>query len=140
MDEQAYNLFVADLLLVIHASFVVFVIAGLALIFIGHARSWQWVRNPWFRVLHLAAIAVVVLQAWLGMLCPLTTWEMHYRALAGDMTYDGSFVAYWVSRLLYYRAPPWVFTVSYTVFGAVVVSSWFVVRPRSFRRSGTKTE
>ena len=136
MNERAFNLLVADLLLVVHAAFVVFVIAGLALIFIGRALSWRWVSNPWFRVLHLAAIAVVVLQAWLGVLCPLTTWEMHFRALAGDMTYDGSFIAYWVSRLLYYQAPPWVFTVSYTAFGAIVVASWFIVRPRPFRHGG----
>ena len=140
MDERSHNLLIADALLLIHAAFVVFVIAGLVLIFAGRALSWAWVRNPWFRVLHLCAIAVVVLQAWLGVLCPLTTWEMHYRALAGDTTYDGSFISYWVSRLLYYRAPPWVFTVLYTAFGAVVASSWVVVRPHSFRRSHAMRE
>ena len=135
MTTRSAHLFIADTLLVIHAAFVLFVIAGLLLVFVGRALSWAWVRNPWFRMLHLAAIGIVVLQAWLGVICPLTTWEMHFRALAGDVTYDGSFVSYWVSRFLYYQAPAWVFVVSYTIFGALVLGSWFVVRPRPFRRA-----
>ena len=138
MDEHSYALLIADTLLVIHAAFVLFVIVGLIIVFVGNALAWSWVRNPWFRTLHLAAIAIVVLQSWLGVICPLTTWEMHYRALAGDTTYDGSFVSYWVSRLLYYQAPPWVFVVLYTAFGALVLLSWFLVRPRPFRQKLTR--
>ena len=122
----------ADILLVLHTGFVVFVVAGLALILIGGARGWPWVRNPWFRLAHIAAIGVVVLQAWLGRICPLTTWEMALRGKAGDATYAGSFVAHWLQAILYYEAPMWVFAICYTAFGALVVASWFWVRPRPF--------
>jgi len=123
----------ADLLLVLHVTFVVFVVAGLALILVGAGRGWVWIRNPWFRLAHLAAIAVVVLQAWLGRLCPLTVWEMALRAKAGDETYSGAFIAHWLQGLLYYEAPLWVFALAYTLFGALVVASWIRVRPRPFR-------
>ena len=122
----------ADILLVLHTGFVVFVVAGLALILIGGARGWTWVRNPWFRLAHIVAIGVVVLQAWLGRICPLTTWEMALRSKAGDATYAGSFVAHWFQAILYYEAPMWVFAICYTAFGALVVASWFWVRPRPF--------
>ena len=122
----------ADILLVLHTGFVVFVVAGLALILIGGARGWTWVRNPWFRLAHIVAIGVVVLQAWLGRICPLTTWEMALRSKAGDATYAGSFIAHWFQAILYYEAPMWVFAVCYTAFGALVVASWFWVRPRPF--------
>ena len=131
MNATVYRV-AADALLVTHALFVAFVVFGLLLIIAGKWRSWRWVRNPWFRVAHLAAIGVVVLQSWLGVICPLTTWEMALRAKAGDATYPGSFIAHWVGELLYYRAPAWVFVVSYTVFGALVLASWFWVRPRPF--------
>jgi hypothetical protein len=88
-----------------------------------------WVRNWWFRVLHLAAIGVVVLQAWLGRICPLTIFEMWLRRQAGDASYAGSFVSHWMESILYYRAPAWVFTLTYTIFAALVVLSWFWVRP-----------
>ena len=124
----------ADLMLLLHASFMVFVIAGLALVLLGGVRGWRWVRNPWFRLGHLLAIGVVVAQAWLGVLCPLTTLEMTLRTRGGEAVYPGSFIAHWLESLLYYRAPPWVFIVCYTVFGLLVMASWFAVRPRSFTK------
>ena len=122
----------ADLILVLHTGIVVFIVGGLVLIIVGGFRDWSWVRNPVFRVAHLVAIGVVVLQAWLGRLCPLTTWEMALRARAGDANYAGSFIAHWLQSLLYYEAPLIVFALAYTVFGALVVGAWFWVRPRPF--------
>jgi hypothetical protein len=122
----------ADLILVVHVLFVAFVVLGLVFILLGKLLSWSWVRNPWFRSVHFANIGIVVPQAWLGVLCPPTTWEMALRQKAGDAVYSGSFVAHWLETILYYRAPPWVFVVGYTAFGALVVGSWFWVRPRRF--------
>jgi hypothetical protein len=121
----------ADLVLVTHTAFVCFVVAGLVLVVIGGVRGWRWVRNPWFRLAHLLAIGLVAVQAWFGAICPLTTLENTLRARAGDAIYRGSFIAYWLESLLYYRAPPWLFAVCYTAFGLLVVASWVVVRPRS---------
>jgi hypothetical protein len=115
-----------------HGLFVLFMVVGLFLIYLGKWLSWQWVRNPWFRITHLLGISVVVIQSWFGMICPLTTWEMSLRARAGEVVYTGSFVANWVGKLLYFQAPPWVFVVCYTVFGALVFCSWLLVRPRPF--------
>lgn len=131
---QTLYLVAADAVLLAHALFVAFVVLGLAMILIGGARAWRWVRNPWFRILHLAAIGVVVAQSWLGRLCPLTTLESALRTRAGDAAYTGAFVAHWVEAALYYRAPEWVFALVYTAFGAAVVASWLVVRPRRFGR------
>ena len=122
----------ADLVLLVHVLFVVFVVAGLALIFTGGIRGWSWVRNPWFRLAHLAAIGVVVAQAWLGVLCPLTSLEAVLRARAGGAVYAGSFIAHWLESLLYYHAPPWLFLIAYTAFGLATLASWFMVRPRTF--------
>jgi polyferredoxin len=75
-------------------------------------------------------IVIVVLQAWLGVLCPLTIWEMELRAKAGQGGYEGSFIQHWLETILYYNAPDWVFILVYTLFGALVLASWFLVRPR----------
>lgn len=132
MNKSALLLLAADVTLATHALFVAFVVIGLVLIMIGRKR-WYWVRNPWFRWVHLAAIAIVVAQSWLGIVCPLTTLEMALRGRAGDTTYPGAFVAHWVEAILYYSAPWWVFVAGYTVFGLLVAAIWFWVRPRSFR-------
>jgi len=124
---------IADFLLVTHVVFVLFVVFGLLLIIAGKLMSWSWVRNPYFRLTHLICIAVVVVQSWLGIICPLTTWEMAFRARAGAVTYAGSFITHWLGELLYFQAPEWVFVVAYTAFGVLVLVSWFWVRPRSWR-------
>ena len=130
MDNRTGYLIAADAILLLHVLFVGFVVIGLALIFIGKWRGWNWVHRFWFRIAHLAAIGFVVLQSWLGAICPLTIWEMNLRELAGDAVYEGAFIAHWLQALLYYEAPLWVFTLVYTLFGALVVASWFWVRPR----------
>ena len=130
MDASMLYRLAADAILVVHFLFVGFVVIGLALVYVGAWRGWRWIANVWFRGAQLAAIGVVVAQAWLGMVCPLTTWEMALRERAGEATYQGAFVAHWIERMLYYEAPAWVFTAVYTAFALLVVASWLVVPPR----------
>lgn len=132
MNGSLPYLLIADALLVVHVLFVAFVIGGLLLTIAGGLLGWRWVRNRRFRIAHLFAIAFVVIQAWLGRICPLTVWEMALRDKAGDATYSGSFVAHWLDRMLYYEAPGWLFTAAYSAFGLLVLASWFAVRPRRF--------
>lgn len=132
MDSQTIYLLAADLILLLHILFVAFVVIGMLLIFIGKVRNWYWIRNPWFRLLHLAAITVVVIQSWFGLICPLTNIEMALRSRAGDTVYSGSFISHWLEKILYYQLPPWVFVISYMIFAAIVISSWFWIRPRRF--------
>ena len=82
-NTDLWYLLAADALLFSHVLFVAFVVFGLVLVLVGKALDWAWVRNRWFRYAHLAAIAVVVIQAWVGAICPLTTWEMALREHAG---------------------------------------------------------
>jgi len=110
MTDSLYSL-LADLVLITHVSFVLFVVIGLVVILTGGALGWKFVRNPWFRAFHLASIGLVVVQAWLGIICPLTKLEMYLREQAGDATYEGTFIAHWLHKLLYYHASPWVFVV-----------------------------
>ena len=119
----------ADLVLATHAVVVAFVAGGLALILIGNLRRWNWVNRLWFRLLHLAAIAIAVAEAWIGLTCPLTTLEMWLRARAQVSTYSGSFIEYWLQRILYFDAAPWVFATGYSLFGLLVLATWWFFPP-----------
>lgn len=127
-------LLLADAVLLLHVLFVAFVVLGLLAIYLGGILGWRWVRHRRFRLVHLGAIGYVVVQAWLGAVCPLTTLEMALRAEAGSATYAGSFIQHWLQRLLYYTAPEWVFVAVYTLFGSLVLASWWVVRPFTRKR------
>ncbi|HKA42655.1 MAG TPA: DUF2784 domain-containing protein [Burkholderiales bacterium] len=119
----------ADVVLIVHFAFVLFVVGGLGLIWIGAAAGWRWVRNLWLRVAHLAAIAFVAGESLAGIWCPLTIWEDALRGAHGDK----SFVARWIHRALFYDFPEWVFTTAYVLFALVVAASWWLVRPTPIR-------
>jgi polyferredoxin len=133
-DDLPYQL-LADVVLSLHVAIVAFVVGGLVLVVAGNLRAWRWVNALWFRLAHLAAIAVVVAEAWFGAACPLTSLEMWLRAKARTSTYAGSFIEYWLQRILYYEAPTWVFTVGYSLFGVVVAATWWYFPPSFNRRS-----
>ncbi len=120
----------ADMVLLAHFGLVVFVVGGLAVILVGNLLGWRWVNNLWFRLAHIAAIAVVVAESWLGITCPLTTLESWLRAQAGSSGYDASFIEHWVQRILFHEAPPWVFASAYTAFGLLVAAAWWYFPPR----------
>ena len=134
MDASTIFLIAADAVLFLHVLIVAFIAFGLLLIFAGKAFDWLWVRNPWFRLVHLAAVAVVVVQSWFGIICPFTSVEMTLRSRAGDSVYIGSFMSHWLENILYYQLPSWVFIVCYMVLGIMVVISWYWIRPRRFTK------
>lgn len=137
LDPSVSQLF-AGVVLVLHAALAAFVVVGLVLVVAGNLKRWQWVNNLWFRSAHLAAISVVVAEAWLGVVCPLTTLEMWLRSRAGAQTYGGGFIEHWLQRLLYYDAPPAVFILGYTAFGCLVLATWWYFPPNGKRRANER--
>ena len=128
-DDACVHALAADLILLVHGGFILFVVAGEICVIVGHLRHWRWVHNRIFRLCHLLAIGVVAVQAWAQRVCPLTEWENALREAAGQAPYAESFIRHWVGRLVYCDAPPWVFTLSYSLFAALVLATWFLVRP-----------
>jgi hypothetical protein len=134
MDSSTLFLLAADAMLLLHVLVVVFNVFGLIFIFIGNFLNWHWIRNPWFRLVHLITISIVVLLSWINSICPLTSVEMALRSKAGGTTYSGTFISHWLETILYYQAPPWVFALCYTIFGILVIVSWVMIRPRRFSK------
>ena len=111
----------ADLVTLIHAAYVAVVLLGFVAILIGWAAGWNWVRNRYFRIVHVAMILLVCCEALVGTTCPLTIWENLLRVKGGESGYSRDFVGYWLDSLIFYQAPPWVFTTAYLTFGALVI-------------------
>ena len=120
----------ADTILLLHFVVVLFVVLGLPVILLGNRAGWSWVNNLWWRVAHLAAIGVVILQAWMGQYCMLTELESSLREQAGQFGYKRSFIEHWVQRALYFEAPIWVFSMAYTGFGLLVAWAWWRFPPK----------
>ncbi|WP_432258608.1 DUF2784 domain-containing protein [Cupriavidus sp. TMH.W2] len=81
----------ADLVVIVHGLFIVFVVAGGLLVL-------RWPRVAW---LHLPAAAWGVLIEWSGWICPLTPLENTLRQAAGQAGYSGGFVERYLLPLIY---------------------------------------
>ena len=81
----------ADLVLVLHLGFVLFVVLGGLLVL-----RWRWAL--W---LHLPAAAWGALISFAGWVCPLTPLENYFRRLGGAAGYTGGFVEHYIVALLY---------------------------------------
>jgi hypothetical protein len=117
----------ADLVTLIHAAYVAVVVLGFVAILVGWAAGWDWVRNRYFRIVHVAMILLVCCEALIGTTCPLTVWENMLRVKGGEAGYSRDFVGYWLDSLIFYQAPLWVFTTAYLTFGALVILTFWLV-------------
>jgi hypothetical protein len=126
----------ADAVLVLHFGVVLFVVGGLVAVVAGNGFGWRCVNGWLFRFAHLAAIVIVAAQAWLGLNCPLTTLESWLRQSAGEAPYVESFVAHWIARIIFIDAPPWAFTLAYSVFALLVAAAWWRFPPRRTQHEG----
>jgi hypothetical protein len=125
----------ADLLVVVHSAYVAFVVFGLVLVWIGLVRGWRWVRDPWFRILHLIAIGIVGIEAVFDVECPVTVWERDLREAAGQTPSEMSFVGRMLDGLLFYEnVPGWVFNVLHISFAVLVLLTFLFAPPRFGRR------
>lgn len=81
----------ADLVLIVHLAFVVFVLGGGLLVL-----RWRWIA--W---LHLPAAVWGAVVEFSGWICPLTPLENWLRTQAGETGYEGDFIARYLLPLLY---------------------------------------
>src|SRR5262249_33264974 len=127
----------AHLVVIVHALYFSFVVGGMLAIVVGILRRWQWIRNFWFRLIHLAMMGIVGVEAVFGWACPLTDWEKYLMAQAGEESYGGDFIAHLAQQLLYWNFPPWVFTVLHISFALLVVAVFVLAPPRWPKRKAT---
>lgn len=127
------NSLLADFVVVFHLGYVAFVVLGLVLILAGSLFKWSWVRNSWFRLIHLCMIGVVVVESLLSITCPLTTLESYLRSKSGQTSQPGSFMGRLAHDLLFFDLTPNFFTIAYCLFGAIVLATFLLVPPNCMK-------
>ena len=81
----------ADLVLLVHLAFVVFVVAGGLLV----------LRRPKLAWVHVPAAVWGILIEYAGWICPLTPLEVEFRRRGGGAGYPGGFIEHYVTAALY---------------------------------------
>ena len=105
--------FLADIVLLLHFSFILFALFG------GLLVLWKR-RALWF---HLPAMAWSSVVNLLGVTCPLTPLENYFRTAAGEAGYAGGFIRHYIEPLVYPEQMPGHFE----LIAAVSVVVWNMV-------------
>ena len=150
------NALKADLLVMVHFAFVLFVVIGQLYIWVGLAAGWPSARNFWFRMIHLACILVVAARAIVGVVavpaaerrwieeetadwlydkaeCPLTGWERDLRDGELRDVENSLPPARFANRILFHRVEEggnWYFLAGHVTFGVLVLLTFLVFPPR----------
>lgn len=122
-------MFLADMVLIIHFIYILFVVGSLPVIWMGAWLKLAFVRNPWFRYLHLAAILFVVAESLLGVPCPLTVWENSLR----QIEMNSSFIQHWLHFIIFYNVSEAVLAIVYSLFAGLVAMTFKWVPPKHLK-------
>ena len=119
----------ADAVLLLHLSFILFVLLGGAL-----ALRWRWMP-----VIHLPAAAWGFFVELSGRVCPLTYLENHFRVAAGQSGYMDSFVEHYLLDVVYpsglTRDIQFVLAAAVLVVNGAIYA-WLLLRRRRRAASG----
>lgn len=81
----------ADLLVILHFAFIVFVVFGGVLVL-------KWRK---LAILHIPCVLWGVFIEFFGWICPLTPLEHYLRETAGGTAYSGGFIDHYIMPLIY---------------------------------------
>jgi len=150
------NALKADLLVMVHFAFVLFVVIGQLYIWVGLVARWGAVRNFWFRIIHLLCIVVVAAEGLTGVVayhaadrgwldeetadylvdkseCPLTRWERDLREGGLRDVEDSIAPAKFANRILFHAVEEGgnrYFQYGHIAFGVLVLLTFIVFPPR----------
>ncbi len=119
---QMFSSAMADILVVLHLVFILFVILGGFLVL-----KWQWLI-----LFHLPSVVWGAFIEFRGWICPLTPLEQKFRAVAGEEGYSGGFIQHYLLPVIYpdaltrdmqFALGTSVVVINLAVYGWVIVSN-----------------
>ncbi len=118
----------ADLIVIVHFLYLIFTVLGELLVITGGFLHWKWVKKRGVRIPHLIAVLLVAMEAFAGLLCPLTSLEYNLRKSAGQPVDESmSFAARLIHKIIFYDLPDRFFIFLYAGFGALVILTMLFV-------------
>ena len=130
MQNALLNDVVADLIAATHIGYFIYVVGGCVAIVVGVWRKWKWIRNPWFRLSHLAAVYIVVFENVFNVACPLNTAEWQLRSTSQSAVEASSGVGRVLDQLLFHTIPGNVLNVMYSALAVLLLVALVLAPPR----------
>ena len=119
------NMILSEIVLLLHFSIFLFMILSFILIPYGYYQNWEWVKNIYFRSIHLILMGIILIETILGFMCPLTILENFLRA---DKKIDNIFSKI-IHQIMYWDFTNYQFIILYLLSLSYIIFLWFSFRP-----------
>jgi polyferredoxin len=95
------------------------------LIPLGYYQKWEWVKNKYYRLIHLVLMGIIFIETILGFMCPLTILENFLR---NDIEINNK-ITQIIHQIMYWDLPTYQFIILYLLSLLYLIFLWFFFKP-----------
>ena len=119
------NILFSEIVLLFHFCIFLFVILSFFLIPFGYYQKWEWVKNKYYRLIHLVLMGIIFIETILGFMCPLTILENFLR---NDIEINNK-ITQIIHQVMYWNLTTYQFTILYLLSLLYLIFLWFFFKP-----------
>ena len=119
------NSLFSEIVLLFHFCIFLFMILSFFLIPIGYYQKWKWVKNKYYRLIHLILMGIIFIETTLGFMCPLTTLENFLR----NDTEINNKITQIIHQIMYWDLPTYQFIILYLLSLLYLIFLWIFFKP-----------
>ena len=119
------NIIFSEIVLLFHFSIFLFMILSFFLIPLGYSQKWEWVKNKYYRLIHLVLMGIIFIETILGFMCPLTILENFLR---NDIEINNK-ITQIIHQIMYWDLPTYQFIILYLLSLLYLIFLWFFFNP-----------
>ena len=119
------NIIFSEIVLFFHFCIFLFMILSFFLIPLGYYQKWEWVKNKYYRLIHLVLMGIIVIETILGFMCPLTILENFLR---NDIEINNK-ITQIIHQIMYWDLQTYQFIILYLLSLLYLIFLWFFFKP-----------
>ena len=119
------NVLFSEIVLLFHFCIFLFILLSFFLIPFGYYQKWKWVKNKYYRLIHLVLMGIIFIETILGFMCPLTILENFLR---NDIEVDNNLTQI-IHQIMYWNLPNYQFIILYILSFSYLIFLWFFFKP-----------
>ena len=119
------NVLFSEIVLLFHFCIFLFIILSFFFIPFGYYQKWEWVKNKYYRLIHLVLMGFIFVETILGFMCPLTVLENFLRNNIG-INYK---ITQIIHQIMYWDLPTYQFIILYLLSLLYIIFLWIFFKP-----------
>ena len=119
------NVLFSEIVLLFHFCIFLFMVLSFFLIPLGYYQKWEWVKNRYYRLIHLILMGIIFIETILGFMCPLTILENFLR---NNIRINNK-ITQIIHQIMYWDLPTYQFIILYLLSLLYLIFLWCFFKP-----------